>query len=177
MSATYHLKGKPSVNEHGELCIPVRNVPMARQWVLDFNEKREYVCEFREYHKTRSLDANAYAWVLMEKLAQAVGSTKEEIYKEAIKNVGVWRDFHNLSAEDAKTLSVAWGLIGTGWVTEQVDYEPDGEHVVMRAYYGSSKYNKKQMARLIDNIVQDCKSVGIETGTPEQLARMKEEWS
>ena len=41
-------------------------------------------------------------------------------------------------------------------------------------YYGSSTYDSKQMARLIDNIVQDCKAVGVETATPQELARLKE---
>lgn len=67
-------------------------------------------------------------------------------------------------------------MLGTGWITEQVDYTQDGSQVVIRAYYGSSQYNTKQMSRLIDEIVSDCKEHGIETLTPNELARMKEEW-
>lgn len=44
-------------------------------------------------------------------------------------------------------------------------------------YYGSSCYDTKQMSSLIDHLVQDCKALGIETLTPQELARMKEEWS
>lgn len=43
-------------------------------------------------------------------------------------------------------------------------------------YYGSSTYNTEQMSRLIDNIVQDCKAVGIETMTPAELAALKDAW-
>ena len=43
-------------------------------------------------------------------------------------------------------------------------------------YYGSSTFDTKQMSRLIDNIVQDCKAVGIETLTPQQLDALKEGW-
>lgn len=43
----------------------------------------------------------------------------------------------------------------------------------MLLYYGSSTYDGAQMARLIDNIVQDCKAVGIETMTPDELARLE----
>lgn len=46
----------------------------------------------------------------------------------------------------------------------------------MVLYYGSSTFDTKQMARLIDNIVQDCKALGIETLTPQQLDALKEEW-
>ena len=71
---------------------------------------------------------------------------------------------------------MAWELLGTGWPTEQVGYDKDGDRLVIRAYYGSSRYNTRQMSRLIDSIVQDCKDLGIETLPPEKLAAMKEEW-
>ena len=57
-----------------------------------------------------------------------------------------------------------------------MDYDRDGDRVVIRAYYGSSTYNTKQMARLIDSIVEDCKAVGIETLTPATLDAMKDAW-
>ena len=43
-------------------------------------------------------------------------------------------------------------------------------------YYGSSTYDKPTMSRLIDNIVQDAKALDIETLTPDELERMREEW-
>ena len=43
-------------------------------------------------------------------------------------------------------------------------------------YYGSSTYDTEQMSRLIDNVVQDCKALDIETETPERLAMMMEAW-
>ena len=78
--------------------------------------------------------------------------------------------------DEANTFRVAWELLGTGWPTEQVGYDKDGDRLVIRAYYGSSRYNTRQMSRLIDSIVQDCKDLGIETLPPEKLAAMKEEW-
>jgi hypothetical protein len=47
---------------------------------------------------------------------------------------------------------------------------------VIRAYYGSSTYNTKQMSRLIDAIVEDCKEMDIETLTPRELDAMKSRW-
>ena len=67
-------------------------------------------------------------------------------------------------------------MLGTGWPTEEVDYQQDGDGVVVRAYYCSSRYNAKQMSRIIDMAVQDAKSLGIETLTPDELARMNIEW-
>jgi hypothetical protein len=49
--------------------------------------------------------------------------------------------------------------------------------VVVRAYYGSSTYNTRQMSRLIDSVVEDCKAVGVETLSPDRLESMKEDWN
>ena len=37
---------------------------------------------------------------------------------------------------------------------------------------GSSQYNTREMSRLIDGLVSECKECGIETLTPEELERM-----
>ena len=43
-------------------------------------------------------------------------------------------------------------------------------------YYGSSTYDTKQMASLIDAVVEACKSVDIDVATPDEIAKYKEEW-
>ncbi|MBR4034584.1 MAG: hypothetical protein IKJ04_07215 [Clostridia bacterium] len=137
--------------------------------------------EIKKHRKMRSNEANKYCWVLCEKIAQrlsdeGVKHTKLDVYRDAIKEVGVWKDVE-LDPDAAETLSVAWAALGSGWLTEQTDYSKDGESVIVRFYYGSSRYNSKQMSRLIDNLVQDCQELGIETDTPEQIAKIKALWA
>lgn len=129
----------------------------------------------KKFRRRRSLDANAYMWVLLDKLAAALGVKKEELYLEYIRRYGIFKDF-TLTEDEAKTFRVVWEAFGTGWPTQQVDYAPDGEHIVIRAYYGSSRYDTRRMSRLIDAVVEDCKEQGIETMTPEQLAGLLEAW-
>jgi hypothetical protein len=43
-------------------------------------------------------------------------------------------------------------------------------------YYGSSTYDVEQMSRLIENIVQDCKALGIETKPEAELNSLLEQW-
>lgn len=136
---------------------------------------KKYVAEIKEYRKKRSLDSNNYFWQLCDQIASKLNRTKEDIYIDYIKSVGVFKDFH-LSREEAPTFRTAWSMLGTGWPTEEVDYQQDGDGVVIRAYYGSSRYNTKQMSRIIDMAVQDAKALGIETLTPDELARMNLEW-
>ena len=131
--------------------------------------------------KKRSISANNLCWELCTKLAEkqtkhGVVYTKEDIYREAIKQVGIYKDFENLKPGDAKTLRHAWELLGTGWVTEQVDFMPDGENVVVRCYYGSSQYSKTQMSKLINNLVQDCIACGVEYRPQEEVDSILSKW-
>lgn len=129
----------------------------------------------------RSISANNLCWELCTKLAEnqsknGVKYTKDDIYRKAIQEVGIYKDFENLKPDDAKTIRHAWELLGTGWITEQVDFMPDGENVAVRCYYGSSQYSRKQMSRLINNLVQDCIACGVEHRPPEEVASILGRW-
>lgn len=143
-----------------------------------YDKLKDCECDFsvKKHREKRSKDANSYMWVLCDKIAEVINSTKEEVYKTAVHDVGVFKDFCNMSQKDADTLRHAWELLGTGWVTEQVDYSHNGENVTVRCYYGSSQYNTKQMSRLVDYIVNECKCLDIETKTPDELAILKASW-
>lgn len=132
-------------------------------------------CELKPHREKRSRNANDYCWALIGKLSEKLNMPPIEIYREMVKEVGVFRDFH-LTAADNKTLCTLWRKQGLAWLTETLDYEPDGDNVVTRCWYGSSVYNTKQMSRLIDLIVQECKQQGIETATPAEQAGMLERW-
>lgn len=48
--------------------------------------------------------------------------------------------------------------------------------VQLQCYFGSSTYDAKEMSVLIDGVVSECKEMGIETMTPDEIARLKSEW-
>lgn len=136
--------------------------------------------EIEKYFPPRSTEANKYCWTLCGKLAEKLSAgrelyTKDDVYRDAIREIGVFRDYDHLTPEQAKTLRYVWEDRGTGWITEQFEDAPGT--VTLRCYYGSSKYNSKQMSRLIDNLIQDCRALGIPTDTPEQIARIKSLWA
>ena len=177
MTGVRYTKSAVELDREGtwlKLCIFPADVQKARKTVLDSKEG-VYVAELKKYREKRSLDANAYFWKMLDELARALGETKETLYHRYIKECGIFRDFC-LAQEEAKTFRTSWSMLGVGWVTEQIDYAEDGERLMIRAYYGSSTYNTKQMSRLIDSVVEDCKALGIETLPPDKLALMKEEW-
>lgn len=126
--------------------------------------------------KKRSLNANDFCWALCTEIADVVGETKEDIYRDAIKHVGIYKDFHSIAPSEAPTFQKAWGMLGTGWVTEQVDYEPDGEKVIIRAYYGSSQYNVRQMSRLIDWLKREAENLDIEVDNG-RIRSLLDDWA
>ena len=46
-----------------------------------------------------------------------------------------------------------------------------------KVYKDSHKMDTKEMARVIDGAIQEAKALGIETETPDELARMKAKWA
>ena len=156
------------------LCLKVNEPAPARGFVLG-KKSRLYDCEIKEHRQKRSLDANAYAWVLMDKLAEATNIPKEDIYREAIRNIGGNTETVCVQKKAADRIRSAWSKNGLGWLTEETPSKLDGcMNVIL--YYGSSTYDVVQMSRLIDNLVTDCKALGIETLPPEKLAAMTEDW-
>ena len=131
--------------------------------------------ELKKWRPRRSLDANAYAWVLMGKLAEHQGITVDEVYRHHIREVGGNSNIVCCSDKALNMLRDAWERQGKGWVTETLPSRLDGcTNVIL--YYGSSTFDTAQMSRLIDNIIQDCKACGIETATEAELALLKEGW-
>ena len=129
----------------------------------------------KKHKEKRSLDANAYLWVLIDKLASKTGVAKSEIYKKAIKEIGGNSDVLCLKNDAVETFCKAWESRGLGWQTDRLPSKIGGcTNVVV--YYGSSTYNTMQMWLLIQNIVDECKEQGIETMTPEELDSMMKGW-
>ena len=131
--------------------------------------------DIKQWRERRSLDANAYCWVLLDKLAAQRGISKLDAYREAIRGIGGVSDTICATEKAAPKLVESWSHNGIGWFAETMPSKIDGcVNVIL--YYGSSTYDTKQMSSLIDHIVQDCKAVGIETKPPHELAALEQAW-
>lgn len=124
-----------------------------------------------KFRNKRSLDANAYMWVLLQKMAEILRTTKDELYLDMLSKYGVfthvivkphvvdrviseWRTVRNL------------GEVSVNGTTG----------IQLQCYFGSSTYDTKEMSVLIDGIVSECKELGIETLPDEELSHMKAMW-
>lgn len=137
-------------------------------WQLDPN--KEY--EIKEHKNKRSLDANGYCWVLCKKIADKLHITKEEVYRKNIKEMGKY-EVIPIKNEAVGTFINAWTGKGIGWICESLSKSKFDGFTNLIAYYGSSVYDSKEMALLLDSIVQEAQSLDIETLTPDEIANLK----
>lgn len=140
------------------------------QLVNGFNQQKEY--EIAEIRKKRSLDANAFAWKICTEIANVVGNTKEDVYRDAISHVGVYETLQFADDEAMERFKAKWRTNGEGWLTKTLDKQKR----ILMAYYGSSSYDTKEMSVLIDYLVREAGDIGIQVLTQEQIELMKTEW-
>ena len=110
-----------------------------------------------EPKEKRSLDSNAYFWLLVNKLADKLHTSKEEMYLKLLKDYG-----------QSIVVTVKQGLDLSQAGFKYYEVLKDGlingkPFTAYKVFIGSSQYTKEQMSVLIDGAKQECKELGIET--------------
>lgn len=133
--------------------------------------------EITEHKEKRRINANNYFWLMLQKLCNKQDLDTIEEYRRRVKELGIFRIFR-IEKENVKTIKKIWEEKGIAWFVEEFDteYKGDVEFKTLHLYYGSSSFDKKQMSRLIDGVVQDCQAVGIETKTEAEIKSLLESW-
>ena len=126
--------------------------------------------ELKRVKQKRSLSANSLAWVLCDQIANKLHATKEEVYRKAVADVGVFTELSFKSPEAMRSFKAKWQANGIGWLTRTVDEK------TLHAYYGSSVYSRSEMARLIDWLIEAAESVGVPTMSDEELKLIIGKW-
>ena len=118
--------------------------------------------EIKKAANKRSRDANALAWVLIDKLSEKTHISKADIYRHAIKEIGGVSEMVCVQDKAVERLRSGWEKNGIGWQTDTMPSKlPGCTNVIL--YYGSSTYDTAQMSRLLDLIIQECEQQGIHT--------------
>lgn len=135
--------------------------------------------EIKKYRAKRSLDANAYYWQLLIKVAEAVHISKPAAHNMMLRKYGqalyIGEKIAYIVIPDTDQAAAQVDEEETYHLkpTSQVKAGKDG--VMYRTYTmlrGSSDYDTKEMSELIDGLVTEAKQLGIETLPPYELERM-----
>ncbi len=148
------------------------NLPSIRNDLPQLRQQLEsgkvFNVEIKQHREKRSLDANAYMWVLLDKMAEKLPESKDELYEKMLIEYGVFETV-TLKKEAVEVFVKQCGMpvkrLGSGFVNGK-----EFEHI--RVCYGSSTYDTKQMSRLLEGIVRECQDLGIETKTPAELLEL-----
>lgn len=166
-----------SMDSEGNMLLMLRVDPGHHQAVKalvgEFKGK-PYRVDVRQWRDKRSKNANDLCWELCAMLANETGLTKEDVYRHSIREVGVYEALP-LREDAIDRFKEAWESRGIGWFIEVVDDSKFQGYKKVFAYYGSSKYDTKEMSRLIDNLMQDAEALGLVVDQRE-ASLLKEAW-
>lgn len=138
---------------------------------LELKDKKLNIkCDVKR--EKRSLNSNAYMWVLLQKMAEKLNTTKDELYLEELKKYS--RCFTHIivkpsAVEEFKKEFKTCIELGEVTVNGQTGIQ-------LQCYYGTSTMNSEEMQVLLKGIVEDCNDLGIETISPENLVIMNSAW-
>lgn len=127
--------------------------------------------EIKKHREKRSLDANAYFHLLVDKMSKALRVTADEVKQRLVCDYGSEGVYVRLPA----TANIAsFGVRYYRTIGESKDTKkPCIDYLVFKPTH---EMDKAEMARLIDSTVEEAKQLGIETRTPDELAELKSLW-
>lgn len=96
--------------------------------------------------------------------------SKEDVYRETIKDCGPYRNYHFMDKESLEYMIKGWtaGRVGR-IVIVTGDYEAD-------FYLGSREYNREQMSRLIDCLLAMAEEQGVKLRPRADIEEMLNKW-
>ena len=158
------------------LSLRVKIPAQARQFVETMQDKL-YDADLKIHHNKRSLDANAYFWLLANKLAAKIHIPVSTIYRQYIRDIGDNSIIVPIRNDAKEQWIQNWESRGLGWICEEIGPSKIDGYTNVICYYGSSTYDTAQMSRLIEFVVNDCRDNDIETATPAEIERMTSLWN
>lgn len=138
------------------------------RWMQE--QPKETIFEIKEKKKSRSLTQNAYYWALVGELTKKISRfspvTNQEIHRHNILSYSDYTFVSVKSEIDVTPFFKYFESAGTGHIGDQ-------EFTHYKIYVGSSEMDSTQFKRLLDGCIEECRNQGIETMTPDEIAKSR----
>lgn len=134
--------------------------------VFDKFNGKDVNVDFKLWRLRRSGAANRYMWVLIDKIAKVQHLTKNEVYRNEIKEIGGTSEVVIVANRAVEKFCKSWEQQGLGWQTEIAFSDDENTDVIV--YYGSSVFDREQMTQIIENLIFEAENMGIDTETPDK---------
>lgn len=142
----------------------VGNAEQIIHWL--FNQDKDKLFEIKENSKHRTLTQNAYAWSLINELANKLNISKEDMYLKMLKDFGQSTILSIKQEVDISGFFKYYEIIGESELNGKIFCH-------YKIFKGSSQFDTKEMTVFLNGIIQECESVGIPTLTEEQIKKLK----
>ena len=136
--------------------------------------EKEISADIKVYRKPRSMDANAYFHVLVNKIAVAMESSDDEIKKWLVVKYGTVETDDDGNAYGAMLPASADVDRFYPYTRCYKTVEQNGKTYSCYLFYKRTRdMDSKEMSHLIDGTVYEAKQLDIETMTPDQIAELE----
>jgi hypothetical protein len=136
--------------------------------IFDGIQAKQFRLRIDEFSSQKSQSQNAYMWVLLDEIAKVLRNNKEDVYRKIIKDYGVFQSL-TIRNEAVDQFIKDWKKRGIGWFCEITRRDKTKGITDLLAYYGTSVYTSKEMSRLIEAILMECKNLDIPVTPYEEI--------
>lgn len=114
-----------------------------------------------KFRVKRTLTQNDSLWYLCEELAKVMKSTKEDIYRKYILDLGKFETIP-VKNEAVEFWIKSWENKGIGWQCVNIRESKLDGYMNIDCYFGTSVYDTKEMSRILEEVIEDCKEYNID---------------
>lgn len=172
-SMAFSVDGKPLIQ------FEVEQYHEAMKTAQKLKDCPKITIKLAEHKAKRSLDANAYYWLLIGKLAKALNISTSYCHNVMLRRYGVLElvdetpiylmiqdtDEATRKADEAEKYHIK----PTSHVREGTDGKMYRTYMMLK---GSHEYDTAEMATLISGLREECMNVGIPVETPDEIANL-----
>ena len=133
--------------------------------------------EIRVHREKRSVSANAYFHVLVNKIAHVIGASDTEVKRRLVVDYGAAMESDGQKVGFKLPAEVVPEMIYPYVRMFDERYENGKLFRCYIPYKHTHDMNTEEMARLIDGAIFEAKCLGIETDTPAEIAKLKSLWA
>jgi len=136
-------------------------------WLLE--QDKEKIFEIKEFKKKRSLNSNAYLWVLCTEIANIMTLSKEDVYVKMLEDYGVSILVPLTVDTEPEKYFKYYSYFDKGKLNGK-------ECIWYKVFKGSSEYDSKEMTHLLNGVVEEAKQLGIMTLDELEIQEMLDRW-
>lgn len=154
-----------------QIPIPAALITLIGELQQAANSGKILEVEIKIKRKRRSLNANAYLWELLGRMAAVLKTDKDSVYLMMLERYGVYTHVCVKPAA-VERVKQEWRT-----VRELGEITINGQKAVqLQCYFGSHTYNSKEFSVLLEGVLSEAAELGIETLSEADKDLMLKEW-